>query len=202
MVDGRWWSGGILITVIGFCVAGFVVKFLILGLGVQEFQSAAELGAEAGLVAVEAFEAAGIVYQVLIGDGGTGLGIADLELPADLGFLARDLVIHEGGLEGEDAVVAPAGGDQLIDEVEAGAGLGLVLGQVFFAKGVELLLGFAFDEELIGGEAVGERGGAGAGATLGGDGAVGLGAVGARGIDAFWGGHGAPGGRLDCGRPE
>jgi len=39
-----------------------MVKFLILELGVQELHGAAELGAEAGLVAVEAFEAAGIVY--------------------------------------------------------------------------------------------------------------------------------------------
>ncbi|HXN48177.1 MAG TPA: hypothetical protein VN893_16135 [Bryobacteraceae bacterium] len=55
---------------------------------------------------------------MLIGDGGTGFTVADLELFADLGFLASDLAIEQGGLEGQDAVVAPAGGDQLIDEVE------------------------------------------------------------------------------------
>ena len=167
-----------------------MVKFLIFGRGVQEFHGAAELGAEPGLVAVEAFEAAAIVYQMLVGDGGAGLAVADVVLFADLGFLASDLVIHKGGLEGQDAVVAPAGGDQLIDEVEPGAGLGLVLGEVFFAKGVELLLRFAFVEELVRGESVGEAGGAGAGASLGGDGSAGFGAVGAGGIDAFLGGHG------------
>ena len=168
---------------------GFVVKFLIFELGVQELHGAAELGAEPGLVAVEALEAAGIVAEMLAGDGGAGFCVADLVLFADLGFLASDLVIHKGGLEGQDAVVAPAGGDQLIDEVEPGAGLGLVLGEVFFAKGVELLLRFAFVEELVGGESVGEAGGAGASASLGGDGSVGLGAVGAGGIFAFLGGH-------------
>ncbi len=166
------------------------MQFLIFELGVQELQGAAELGAEAGLEAVEAFEGAGIVYQMLVRDGGAGLRVTDLVLFADLGFLASDLAIHKGGLEGQDAVVAPAGGDQLIDEVEAGAGLGLVLGEVFFAQGVELVLGFAFEEELAGGESVGERGGAGAGASLGGDGSAGLGAVDAGGSDAFLGGHG------------
>ena len=182
------------------------MQFLIFELGVEELQGAAELGAEAGFVAVEAFEAAGIIYQMLIGNGGAGFCVADLVLSADLGFLASDLAIHEGGLEGQGAVVAPAGGDQLIDEIEPGAGLGLVLGQVFFAQGVELVLGFAFEEELAGGESVGEGGGVGAGASLGGDGPVGFGAVGAGGIDAFLGGHRAPsGGGAStgvCGVPE
>lgn len=100
------------------------------------------------------------------------------------------LEIEEGGLEGEDAVVAPADGDQSIDEVELGAGLGLVVGQAGFAKGVELRFGFAFEDELASGESVGEAGGVGAGAALGGDGSAGSGAVGARGIDASLGGHG------------
>ncbi len=197
MVDGRWrgFGGGpILFKLRRFWETGFFMQFLILELGVQELQGAVDLGAEAGLVAVEALEGAGIVYQMLVSDGGAGLCVADLELFADLGFLASDLVIHEGGLEGQDAVVAPAGGDQLIDEVEPGAGLGLVLGQVFFAQSVELLLGFAFEEELAGGESMGERGGTGAGDTLGGDGSAGPGAVGAGGINAFLGRHGAPSG--------
>jgi len=194
MVDGRWDLRGlparpILIRMRGLCVAGFMVKFLIFEPGVEELQGAVELGAEAGFVAVEAFEGATIFYQMLVGDGGASLAVADVVLFADLGFLASDLAVHKGGLKGQDAVVAPAGGDQLIDEVEPGAGLGLELGQVFFAQGIELLLGFAFDEELVGGESVGEGGGAGAGASLGGDGSAGLGAVGAGGIDAFLGGH-------------
>jgi hypothetical protein len=60
MAVGRWWRFGgapILIKVRGFCVAGFMVKFLIFELGGEELEGAAELGAEAGLVAVEAFEA-------------------------------------------------------------------------------------------------------------------------------------------------
>jgi len=65
MVDARWWGlavGGILIRMRGLCATGFIMQFLIFELGVQELQGAAELGAEAGLVAVEALEAAGIVY--------------------------------------------------------------------------------------------------------------------------------------------
>jgi len=164
MACGGWWglaAGRILIRMRGLCAAGFIMQFLIFELGVEELQGAAELGAEAGFVAVEAFEGAGIVAEMLVGDGGAGFGVADLILFADLGFLANDLAIHEGGLEGQDAVVAPAGGDHLIDEVEPGAGLGLELGEVFFAQGVELLLGLALDEELVGGESVGEAGGVG-----------------------------------------
>ncbi len=167
-----------------------MVKFLIFELGGEELPGAVVLGAEAGLVAVEAFEAVGVVAEMLIGDGGADVSAAALELPVDFGLLAQDLDIHEGALEGDDAVKAPAGGDQLIDEVELGAGLGLVIGEVFFAKGVELFLRFVADEEIVGGKSVGEAGEAGAGASLGGDGAVGLGAVGAGGIYAFLGGHG------------
>jgi hypothetical protein len=50
-----------------------MVKFLILGRSVQDLERAAELGAEAGFVAVEALEAAAIVYQMLVGDGGAGV---------------------------------------------------------------------------------------------------------------------------------
>jgi hypothetical protein len=75
-----------------------MVKFLIFGRGVQLLHCAAELGAEAGLVAVEAFEGAAFLYQVLIGDGGAGLAVADVVLSADLGFLVMDLAIDEGGL--------------------------------------------------------------------------------------------------------
>jgi len=180
--------GGVLILISarGLCVAGFMVKSLIFELGVEEFHGAAELGAEAGFVAVEALEGSAIVYQVLVGEGGLGLVAADLEDGADFGLLANHLIVHEGGLEGDDAVEAPAGDDQLIDEVEAGAGLGLVIGEVFFAEGGELLLGLVGEGDLFGGESVGEAGGAGAGASLGGDGSAGFGAVGARGILRFW----------------
>ncbi len=98
----------------------------------------------------------------------------------------------------QDAVEPPAGADQLIDEVELRAGLGLVVGQVGFAKGAELLRGFVSEDELVGGESVGEAGGAGAGAALGGDGSAGSCAVGARGIDASLGRHGASWERGAC----
>lgn len=205
IVDGRWDWGrnarGIFLIRLRVRRIGFVVKFLIFELGVLELQRAAELGAEAGLVPVEAFEGARIVAEVLVGDGGADGGAAGFELFVDLGLLATHLEIHEGGLEGDDAVEAPAGGGQVIDEVELGAGLWLVIGEVLFAKGVELLLGLALDEELAGGESVGEAGGAGAGASLGGDGSVGLGAVGAGGIDASLGRHGGSLGRV-CGHRD
>ena len=121
---------------------GFIMQFLIFGLGVEEFDGAAELGTEAGFVAVEAFEGAGIVAEVLVGDGGADVWAATFELFVDLGLLAVHLELHEGAVEGDDTVEAPAGGDQVIDEVELGAGLGLVMGEVFFAEGVVLLGGF------------------------------------------------------------
>jgi hypothetical protein len=172
-----------------------VVKFPIFEASFQKNEGSSEFGAEAGLVAGEALEGTGFVAEGLVGDGGADIGAAEVELFLDLGLLAADLELEEGGLEGQDAVVAPAAGDQLIDEIELGAGLGLVVGEVLFAEGVEVLLGFVFEDEPVGGESVGEAGGAGAGAALGGDGSAGSGAVGARGIDATLGGHGGSWGR-------
>ncbi len=149
-------------------------------------------------MAVEALEGAGFVAEGLVCDDGAGFGGADFELLGDLGLLALHLEIEKRGLEEQDAVEPPAGGDQLIDEVELRAGLGLVVGQVGFAKGAELLLGFVSEDELVGGESVGEAGGVGAGAALGGDGSAGSGAVGARGIDASLGRHGASWERGAC----
>jgi len=166
-----------------------VVKFPIFEASFQKNEGAAELGAEAGLVAVEALEGAGIVAEGLVSDDGAGFGGADFELFEDFGFLEVHLAVEEGGLEGQEAVVPPADGDQLIDEVALGAGLGLVVGQVVCAKGIELLLGFVSEDEPAGGESVGEAGGVGAGAALGGDRSAGSGAVGARGIDASLGRH-------------
>src|ERR1035441_5154 len=70
MVDGGWWGfggGTILMIIRWFCAIGFIMQFLIFELGVEDLQRAAEFGAEAGLVAVEAFEAARIVYQMQMG---------------------------------------------------------------------------------------------------------------------------------------
>ena len=65
MVDGRWsmakagrFAGRILIKGRWFCAVGFIMQLLMLELGAEELQGAAEVGAEAGLVAVEALEAA------------------------------------------------------------------------------------------------------------------------------------------------
>src|SRR5271169_2254411 len=94
MASGGWWGfggGPILFRALGFCVAGFFVQFLIFLLGVEECQDAAEIGSEAGFVAVEAFE-------------GLGLVAADLECCLDFGLLANHFVIHEGGLGGDGAV--------------------------------------------------------------------------------------------------
>jgi len=49
VIDGRWDRRGlgavrIILRVRGLCVTGFMVKFLILGRGVEEFQGAAEVG--------------------------------------------------------------------------------------------------------------------------------------------------------------
>jgi len=169
---------------------GFLVKFPIFQQRGEELESPAAFGAEAGLVAVEALEGAGFVAEGLVGDDDAGFGGADFELFEDLGFLAVHFVVDEGGLEGQDAVEAPADGDELIDEVALGTGLGLIFGQVVFAKGVEFLLGFVSQDEPAGGESVGEAGGVGAGAALGGDGSAGFCAVGARRIDASLGRHG------------
>jgi hypothetical protein len=67
----------------------------------------------------------------------------------------------------------------LADEAELDGGLGLKLGEVGVAEGAEVVLGLGFEDDKVGGEAVGDGGALAAGAALGCDGSVREGAIGA-----------------------
>ncbi|HXN46999.1 MAG TPA: hypothetical protein VN893_10195 [Bryobacteraceae bacterium] len=153
--------------------------------GVQLFCEFVAGSAEAGLVAAEAGEDAGFVEQGAEGEGVADVGAAGLELLFDRGFAAADFDFEEGGLHGRDAVEAPAGGDELFDQVGfVGIG-GFEVGHEEVAEGDEVLFGFVSEEDAAGCEAVGDRGHVGAGAAFGCGGSAGLGAVGARSVDSL-----------------
>jgi hypothetical protein len=147
--------------------------------GGEGLQSAVVGALEVGLVPIESGEDAGFAAEGAEGEGDAGVVVADLELLADVGFLAGDFVVAEGGLDGGGAVQAPTGGDEFPDEVELEGGFGLELGEVGVAEGAEVVLGLGFEDEGAGGEAVGDGSGLAAGVARGGDRSVRAGAIGA-----------------------
>jgi hypothetical protein len=167
------------------------VQFPIFLPGVQHFHDFVANAAEAGLVAAEAGEDAGSVIEGAVGEGVADVRAAGFEL-LEVGFAADDFDFEEGGLVGPDAVEAPAGGDELFDEVGFVGIAGLEVEQVHVAEGEEVVLGLVVEEDATGGESMGDAGGVGAGAALGGDGTAGFGAIGAGRIDASLGRHVGP----------
>ena len=107
--------------------------------------------AEAGLVAGEASEDAGLIEEGAEGEGVADVVAAGLELLIDFGFAAGDLDFEEGGLVGPDAVEAPAGGDELFNEVGLVVIPGFEVGAEHVAEVVEFLLGFVGEEDAAGG---------------------------------------------------
>jgi Methyltransferase domain len=147
--------------------------------GFEQFQEFVADAAEVGLVAAEGLKDAGFVAEGAVGDGDAGCGVAGFDI-----LVALHFEIEEGGFEGDGAVEAPAGGGELVDEVDVEAGFGPELEDVGFAEGAELAHGLVAEDGAAGGEAVGEGGGLAAGEAFGGDGSAGAGSVGARGGDA------------------
>jgi len=135
---------------------------------------------EVGIVTVEAGESAGFVAEGAEGGG-------EFEFLGDAGVLTGDFGIVEVDLDEPEAVQAPAGGGEQVDEGEIAGGCGLEFGEVGFAKGAEPVLGLLREDDLASVEAVGEGCGGAAGESFGGLGSAGAGAVGARGIDAALG---------------
>jgi hypothetical protein len=98
-------------------------------------------------------------------------------------------LVDEGFPEAPATAPAPDGGDEVLDEGELDGVDGLeAVGEGFehVFEGVGVLVG---EDEGLGEEAVGGRVRGGALFAFGGDGAVGAGAVGARGLDASDRGH-------------
>ncbi|HEY1206678.1 MAG: hypothetical protein ABSH46_09245 [Bryobacteraceae bacterium] len=160
-----------------------------LAAGFQEFQGGVVGALEVGLVAVKAGKDAGLVVEGAECECGAGCGVIAFGFIAAVAFSAADFDFDEGGLDGFGADEAPACGDESIDEEDIDQGRGPEVEEVDFAEGAEVVFGFVFEDDLAGGEAVGDGGGGAAGEALGGDGSAGPGAVGARGIDATLGRH-------------
>jgi hypothetical protein len=168
-----------------------MVKFLILGWGVGEFQGAAEVDAEAGFVAVvdgrwdrrsvaairilfrvRGLCGAGFIVKFLILERGVGEFQGAAKAGAEAGFVA--VVNGRWDRRGFGAI-------RILVSVRGLGGTGFMVKFLISGWGVEEFQGSAE------GGAEGGAGGAGAGASFGGNGSAGL--VGAGGIDAFLGRH-------------
>jgi len=148
----------------------------------QALEGAAIDQVEAGFVAMDEVETAGIVGQGGEG-GGETFGIRGGGMEVVFEFL-----IEGGGFDGPEAAQAPDGGDHFLDQRlsgEVGGGEAAEEILVEFAEGVGGLVG---EEDAVGQDAVAEGIEAGAALALGGFGAAGAGAVGAGGADAEFGG--------------
>jgi hypothetical protein len=135
--------------------------------------------AEVGRVAIEDDEDAGIVTEGAEREGGLGFVGTDGKVLLYLWPLAEHFEVEEGGFDGPDAIEAPAGGDQFVDEIGLDEVAGLELDVPGLLEGLEAVLGFAGEDDAGSGEAVGHRAERGAGAAFGCDRSVRLGAIGA-----------------------
>jgi hypothetical protein len=168
---------------------GFVFAIFRFAAALEGDEQALAGAAETAFVAAEGGEGAGVVAEGAEGDGGADLVVDDVVILFDLRLLVGHFEVDEGGLDGPDAIEAPAGVDQLVDEVEVVAVFGLVLGEVAVAQAGEVLFGLAGEDDFARSEAVSEGVHGGAGAAFRGDGALREGAVGARRIEFSLGRH-------------
>jgi hypothetical protein len=152
--------------------------------GRQGLESALAGAAVAGFVAADGGEGLGLVgAEGAKGEGGAGVGVADLEFLVDLRLLAGHFEVEEGGFDVAEAVQAPAGGDVLVEEAEFDGGGWPKLEEVGVAEGAIFVFGFVFEDDAARGEAVSSGAGLRAIAAVGSDGAAREGAVGACRID-------------------
>jgi hypothetical protein len=111
-----------------------------------------------------------------------------------VGFAAAaDGAIEGGGGGRADAAEAPGGGDDALDQEDLGGGGGLVFVEQGLAELFEGGLVFDGEDQLLGGEAVGEGVEGGAGFAFGGLGSGGAEGVEAVGGDLTFGSHGRNG---------
>ena len=143
-------AGGLRVFVRG---TRFFIQCPVCAGGVERLDDLVADAAEAGLVAAEAGQDTGFVEERAEGEGRADFVAAGLELLLNFGFAAADFDFEEGGLERPNAVQAPAGGDQLLDEVGFEGTTGLKVEQAELAEGAEVLLGLVLEEDAAGGEA-------------------------------------------------
>ncbi len=168
---------------IGFLLQIFFFAF---AEAAEGFESAVDGSGEADFVAVEQGEGWGVVAEGFEGEGGASGFVNEFELLIDTGALPGRFEIEEGGFEGPDALEAPAGDDDLVDQV----GLELVgrdeLVDVGLAEAFESLSGFVLEDDDAGAESVGDGVAGRPGASFGCFGPAGLGSIGAGGLDFPW----------------
>jgi hypothetical protein len=143
-------------------------------------ESALEHAALTGFVAVHDGE---------LGAGGeSGEAVGDA-LDGDSGLEAGGGLIHHLGLDGPAAVLAPVGGGHFLDERQFDAVGGLKVLDVRAEEGGEGFGVLAVEDDGLGKEAMADGVHGRALFSLGGDGSVGAGSVGPRGIDSSLRGH-------------
>ena len=98
----------------------------------------------------------GFFGEVGHGEGSAGAGRRVVVLSGDGGIVLDDLDIVEFVFDVPGAVLIPDGVDDAIDEVEFDAVAGRVAGDVGLAKLVEVVEVFCDEDEMGGGEAVGD----------------------------------------------
>jgi hypothetical protein len=171
----------------------FGVKFAVGGefLELEQGQEGAAIDeVEAGFVAMDEVETAGIVGQGGEG-GGEAFGLRGGGMEVVFEFL-----IEGGGFDGPEAAQAPDGGDHFLDQSLSGEIGGGEAAEEILVEFAESVGGLVGEEDAVGQNAVAEGIEAGAALALGGFGAAGAGAVSAGGADAAFGGGRFGGGRL------
>ena len=117
---------------------------------VEALNGAGELSIEAGFVAIEDVEPAGLVAQRTVGQGGLGGHVFER---VSLGLLT-DFVGNGGVFEDPDAHQTPAADDHGFDQAALGGGFGLIFGDEGIVEGVEALGGFAVKDDGVAEQAV------------------------------------------------
>ncbi len=161
----------------------FFVFELLIPQAEERIEDAFAGAAKLRLVTAEQIQSAGIVTQGAEGKRGTGWFVYGFVLLIDGVSLFRHFEVEERCLDGPDALHAPAGGDQLLDETGLDFALRVELREIRFEQLLEVGFGFIGEDDGAAGEAVLDGVLRGAGTAFGGNRSAGPRAVGAGGFD-------------------
>jgi hypothetical protein len=123
-------------------VVRFVLQFFVFELLIpqaeERIEDAFAGAAKLRLVTAEQVQSAGIVTQGAEGKRGTGYFVYGFVLLIDGVSLFRHFEVEERCLDGPDALHAPAGGDQLLDETGLDFALRVELREISFEQFLEV----------------------------------------------------------------
>ena len=120
----------------------------------QLFHDLVGAPSEAGFVAIEDGEQVALLGHGHVGKGGAHGGFADAEFGIDNTLFAGEGNFESAGLDGPDALEAPAAGGQLMNEVELETRGGGILLHVVVEEFVELGRIFGGEDHGFAGESV------------------------------------------------